>query len=96
MFGDLAVLSFVVVQCLDGMLTYIGISTWGPTAEANPLVRAAVGYFGLETGLYVAKLIATGFGIFLHLARVHVIVALLTALYITLSILPWTLVLFSR
>ena len=28
-FGDVAVLSFLVVQCLDGAFTYLGVSFWG-------------------------------------------------------------------
>lgn len=35
LFGDLAVLSFLVVQALDGVLTYIAIAWWGPGIEAN-------------------------------------------------------------
>ena len=35
-FGDLMVVVFLVVQCLDGVLTYLGVSIWGPGVEANP------------------------------------------------------------
>jgi hypothetical protein len=34
--------------------------------------------------------VAIGFGILLHLRRVHAVVALLTALYVGAAILPWT------
>jgi hypothetical protein len=37
-----------------------------------------------------AKALAIGFGILLHLRRVHYVVALLTAIYFTLAVLPWT------
>jgi hypothetical protein len=89
-FGDLVVLGFVVVQCLDGVFTYLGVKTWGPSVEANPLVSSAMAAAGPGLGLAGAKLIAVSFGIVLHLRRVHTIVALLTALYLAAAILPWT------
>ena len=41
-FGDLAVLVFVIVQCLDGALTYLGVHTWGMGIEANPTTPEAI------------------------------------------------------
>jgi len=90
LFGDLAVLSFLVVQALDGMLTYIGIAWWGPGIEANPIVSSAVAYAGPGAGLAATKLVAAACGILLHVRRVHTLVAFLTALYIAAAILPWT------
>ena len=88
-FGDLAVLSFVIVQGLDGVLTYLGVQFWGPTVEANPIVSSTVQLVGLGAGLATVKLVAVGFGIALHLHRVHNLVALLTAVYVAAAILPW-------
>src|SRR4249919_3159466 len=88
LFGDLMVLVFLIVQCLDGAMTYLGVTRWGPGIEANPLVSSAVAAAGLGAGLAGAKLLAMGFGILLHLRQVHGIVALLTALYIAAAILP--------
>jgi hypothetical protein len=90
LFGDLVVLGFLLVQFLDGVFTYLGVSIWGPGIEANPLVSLAVAAVGLGAGLAVTKLIAIGFGIVLHLRRVHNLVALLTAIYVAAAILPWT------
>jgi hypothetical protein len=90
LFGDLVVLGFLLVQFLDGVFTYLGVSIWGPGIEANPLVSLAVAAVGLGTGLAVTKLVAIGFGIVLHLRRVHNLVALLTAIYVAAAILPWT------
>jgi hypothetical protein len=90
LFGDVAVLGFLVVQCLDGAFTYLGVKIWGPGIEANPLVSSAVAAGGLGLGLAGAKLVAMGFGILLHLCRVHTLVALLTAIYIAAAIIPWT------
>ena len=95
-FGDAVVLGFFLVQCLDGVLTYLGVSIWGPGIEANPLVSLAIAAGGLGTGLAAAKLVAIGFGIVLHLCRVHNLVALLTAIYVAAAILPWTALFLTR
>lgn len=89
-FGDLAVLLFVVVQCLDGVFTYLGVRFWGPGIEANPIVSSTVAVIGLGAGLAVLKLTAVAFGVVLHLRRVHNVVALLTAIYVGAAIVPWT------
>lgn len=89
-FGDIAVLVFVIVQCLDGALTYLGVHTWGLSIEANPLVSAAVATVGIGTGLAVTKLFAVALGVMLHLRRIHLVVALLSVFYIAVAILPWT------
>ena len=89
LFGDLAVLGFLVVQGLDGALTYLGVSMWGPGIEANPIISSAVSAVGLGAGLAGAKLFAVGLGIALHLRRVHHLIALLTAIYVAVAILPW-------
>ncbi len=90
-FGDIVVIIFFVVQALDGALTYLGLHTWGPSIEANPLVSSAVSYAGAGTGLAAAKLFAAGLGMVLHLRRVHLIIAFLTAFYIVVAIVPWTM-----
>jgi hypothetical protein len=93
-FGNLAVIGFLVVQYLDGVYTYLGFSIWGLNIEANPLIRTAVAAVGPGTGLALAKLVAISLGMMLHLRRVHRVVAILTAIYLILSIVPWTTLLF--
>jgi hypothetical protein len=90
LFGDLMVVGFVLMQCLDGVFTYLGVGIWGPNIEANPLISSAMNAAGVAAGLGGAKVVAIGFGILLHLQRVHIIVALLTAIYFTVAVLPWT------
>lgn len=90
LFGDLAMLVFVIVQGLDGALTYLGLHIWGMSIEANPLVTSAMSLGGPGAGLAAAKLFAVGLGMVLHLRRVHLIVALLSVFYIAVAILPWT------
>ncbi len=93
-FGDLAVLLFFGVQLLDGLLTYMGVLTWGTSIEANPIIGSAMAEFGPGTALAVAKLVAMGFGIVLHLQLFHTAVAVLTGFYVAVSIVPWTALFF--
>ena len=90
LFGDLAVLTFLLTQCLDGVFTYLGVSIWGLRVEANPLIVSAIGSVGILGGVGAAKMVAITFGIVLHLRRVHNLVAMLTVVYVAGAILPWT------
>ena len=38
LFGDIAIIAFLLAQFLDGLFTYIGVNTFGLTVEANPLI----------------------------------------------------------
>ena len=95
-FGDFMVVGFFLVQLCDGVFTYLGVRTWGPSIEANPVVSSAVAVMGLMTGLATVKLFAVGLGILLHLRRVHLLVAALNAVYLALAILPWAAIFLSH
>jgi hypothetical protein len=95
-FGDLVVLLFLATQCLDGVFTYLGVAIWGTGIEANPLISSAMGAVGVGFGVAGAKAIAIGFGMMLHLRRVHNLVAALTLIYVAAAILPWTALLLTR
>ena len=75
---ELLWLAFVTVQVLDGVLTYIGVRTFGVGIEANPLVAWYAGMFGPAAGLVAAKLFAIGCVSVLFLTARHRTVALLT------------------
>ncbi len=92
-FGDGVVLAFLVVQALDGVLTYVGLASVGRVAEGNPLVAGLMGTFGLGPGLAWAKIVAGSLGIALHLFGTHRLVALLTAIYVAAAIVPWAAIL---
>jgi hypothetical protein len=92
-FGDVMVISFFCVQFLDGLFTYFGIRLFGPSIEGNPIVSSAVAHAGLGAGLAGTKLIAIGFGMVLHIKRIHTLVALLTLFYLAVAILPWAFLL---
>jgi hypothetical protein len=96
LFGDLMVVGFVLMQCLDGVFTYVGVGIWGPAIEANPLIGTAIAAGGVVTAVGGAKALAIGLGMLLHMRRVHNLVALLTAIYFTVAILPWTALLLGN
>jgi hypothetical protein len=89
-FGNGVVLVFLVVQALDGVLTYIGLATLGSHMEGNPLVAGLMAVVGTGPALTGAKLIAGSLGIALHLSGTHRLVAILTAVYVAVAIGPWT------
>lgn len=82
-------LGFLFVQILDGVFTYFGVKAWGPAIEANPIVGSAVAYAGPGAGIAGAKLIASALGMALHRRGVHLLLALLTAIYVAVAIVPW-------
>jgi hypothetical protein len=93
-FGDVAVVVFLLAQVSDGVLTYIGVSTYGTTIEGNPVISWLMASMGHGAGLAAAKVIAGSFGIALHLSSVHKAVALLACFYIVVAIIPWIGILF--
>lgn len=93
-FGDFVLVVFLISQVLDGAFTYIGIATFGPAIEVNPLMSSLMMTVGQGTALAFAKMVAAALGIALHLRRVHGVVAVLTGLYITVAILPWAALLY--
>ena len=94
-FGNVTVVMFVLVQALDGALTYMGVHSLGTSIEGNPLVGSVLAFAGVGGGLLLAKLVAVGLGMMLHLHRVHLIVALLVLFYVAVAIVPWTVLLLS-
>ncbi len=94
--GNLALVLFLVAQVSDGVLTYVGVITFGIGIEANPLIATLIGYFGAAAALTAAKALAAVLGIALHLRGVHTAVALLTAFYFIVAILPWMVILFPE
>jgi len=93
-FGNVALLVFLLAQALDGVLTYIGVRTYGPNVEGNPLIGWLMIAMGQGPALAAAKLTAGFFGVVLHLTAVHRAVALLAGLYLIAAVVPWLVVLF--
>lgn len=82
-------LAFVVVQALDGVMSYVGVSLHGPGIEGNPLVAWYMSAFGPAVGFTVAKLFAVTCGTVLYLTARHRWVAILTLVYVVFAVVPW-------
>ena len=95
LFGDLALVLFLLAQCFDGVFTYVGVTSFGIGVEANPIIAMLMLELGHGTGLLSAKVVAALLGIALHLRQVHGAVALLTLFYTAAAIVPWMVVLSS-
>jgi hypothetical protein len=80
---------FAAVQIADAALTAIGVSRYGLAAEGNPLIAFYMSNWGVAVGLAVAKSIALSSAIVLHLCAQHLIVALLTVLFVFGAVVPW-------
>jgi hypothetical protein len=93
-FGDCALALFLLAQCLDGVLTYIGVVAFGIGMEGNPIIIALMTHLGHGPGLLSAKMAAGALGICLHLHEIHAVVALLAGFYLTAAIAPWAVILF--
>ena len=92
--GNIVVIVFLVAQACDGVLTYIGVSQYGLSIEGNPLLGWLMGTVGQGLALTATKMTAGAFGIALHLAAVHRVVAALTGFYLLVAVLPWIGILF--
>lgn len=93
-YGQLVLVVFLVAQCLDGILTYVGVATFGLAMEGNPIIAALMAHLGHGLGLVSAKVTAAALGVCLHLCEIHSVVALLAGFYLTAAVAPWTLILF--
>ena len=93
-FGDVALVLFLLAQCFDGALTYVGVATFGVAIEANPILQRLMMSFGEGAALTTAKIVAAILGICLHLQEVHGVVALLSAFYFAAAVVPWLAILF--
>lgn len=94
LFGNAVIVLFLLAQVLDGALTYVGVHAFGRGVEANPLMAWLIHAVGPGPALAGAKAIAAAFGALLHLLEVHLVVAVLTAIYLMAAVTPWVTLLF--
>ena len=87
--AELIWIAFVLVQALDGAMTFLGVQAFGTAIEANPLVAWYVSAFGPAVALAAAKLFAIACGIALHLTGRHGTLAALTCTYVVAAVGPW-------
>lgn len=92
-FGNLVIVLFLIAQALDGIFTYLGVRAFG-LSEGNPLIAYSFRHAGVGGGLTVAKLLAVGCSMLLHLLEMHRTLGVLTLVYLSLAILPWSYLIF--
>ena len=80
---------FAAVQVADAVMTFSGVQRFGFTAEANPLLSFYMTTWGVGVTLVGAKSIAIILAILLSLRSQHLIIAVLTLIYVVGAICPW-------
>jgi hypothetical protein len=88
-FGKAILVAFILCQALDGLLTYSGIRAYGPTIEGNPILATWMLLAGTGPTLLVAKIAACACGTILYVHGTHKTLAVLTAVYLVVSVAPW-------
>ncbi len=92
-FVNVVILLFLVAQALDGAFTYLGVSAFG-VSEGNPLIAYYIRHHGVGPSVTVAKILAVVCSMVLHLLGLHRTLGVLTLMYLSLAVLPWTYLLF--
>ena len=92
-FGNIVVILFLVAQLLDGIFTYLGVAAFG-LSEGNPIIAYYMTHHGVGPSVTVAKSLAIMCSMVLHLLGLHRTLAVLTLLYLSMAVLPWTYLLF--
>ena len=95
MFGDGILLAFLLTQLSDGVLTYVGISTFGEGIEANPLLAWYIAMFGPALAVIGAKTFAVACAVTLHCCARHRTVGVLTIVYLAAAVWPWTRIIWN-
>jgi arginine exporter protein ArgO len=82
-------IAFVVAQICDGVLTYIGVRTFGLDIEANPIISWYIEVLGVGTALMAAKGLAIACATLLYKFAHYRTIGALTVIYFTMAIRPW-------
>lgn len=90
LFGDAVLVAFLVAQVCDGVFTYLGITIFGTGIEANPIVAWYVMAAGVGTALVAMKALAVACGATLHFRAMHRTVGVLTVVYLSGAVWPWS------
>ncbi|MFN8005766.1 MAG: DUF5658 family protein [Terriglobia bacterium] len=91
--GNFIVVCFILVQLLDWLATYHGVTLFGTSIEGNPVLRFLMEKYDIILVLTAAKLSATLAASFLHFLERHLAVAVLTLFYTVFALIPWIKVL---
>lgn len=82
----------ILLQAADGICTYIGVSRFGASAEANPLIRYLIILVGPAVALLTVKSLTLLPILYLTKLRTEKILIFLVGLYISI-VIQWLLVL---
>jgi hypothetical protein len=89
---------YCLLQITDGCLTYIGVSRLGAPLEANPMIRAGFGVFGVGLTILSVKFGALMVPLALppDAKRAWKMLWFVNLLYLTIAVAPWVWVLFLQ
>jgi hypothetical protein len=85
--------TFLVVQVLDGLLTYWGVRQFGTHIEANGLVVTIIQLLGVAPALFATKCFACLCGLILYVNERHRPLAVAAGGYLGLAVFPWMAIL---
>lgn len=83
--------TFLVLQMLDGTLTYAGVHLLGSHVEMNGVLAWYMDVIGVGLAIGAAKAVACGCGWLLYAMRRHRTLAALSGLYLGVAVVPWIL-----
>lgn len=93
LWGNTVLLAFLLTQVSDGVLTYVGIVSYGPQIEGNPIVAWYIGALGAAAAIVATKAFAMFCAATLHLRARHRTLGALTLIYLAAAVWPWIRVL---
>ena len=85
--------TFLMVQVLDGVLTYWGVRQYGVYVEGNALVQTVIQAIGVAPALLATKAFACLCGLILHITSSHRPLAIAAGTYIAFALFPWFMLL---
>lgn len=91
-------LTLAFLQILDGILTGVGVMSFGPEIEANRFIRLLIESWGVIPALLTVKIFALGIIVALctmvpRVAWLASAMKMIIVLYIFAAIIPWTMIL---
>jgi hypothetical protein len=89
LFGTATLIAFVIAQLCDGMLTYVGVHTFGQSIEANPILSWYIAALGAGVALLAAKSLAIACALLLYRFALYGTIGVLTVLYFAMAVQPW-------
>lgn len=89
---------FAITQVLDGLLTFVGTSRLGASAEGNIVIKTLMSYVGIPLALILVKLCALVLVYFFYVQCKSklwypLMVGWLICFYLLVAIIPWCYVL---